>query len=224
MLTVGRNLLAANRGRWLAIAGSIVISAGVLYAQNAAPRPVENPDAAAPGPVSAAPATPLLPTNATQTPTEAELMAVTAPVDTRVLDFPLDKGVAPEQGLQVKTIWVARAISMMYPEITTIGGYRQDALKWHPNGLAIDVMIPNHTSDEGIELGNQIAGLALANAERWGVIHVIWRQGFYPGIGAPSWTADYGNETANHYDHIHIATDGGGYPTGKETYFIGSMR
>ena len=55
------------------------------------------------------------------------------------------------------------------------------------------------------------------------MIHVIWRQGFYPGIGAPSWTADYGNETANHFDHVHIATDGGGYPTGRETYFIGSM-
>jgi hypothetical protein len=53
---------------------------------------------------------------------------------------------------------------------------------------------------------------------------VIWRQGFYPGIGAPSWTADYGSETANHYDHVHIATDGGGYPTGREIYFIDSMR
>jgi hypothetical protein len=40
------------------------------------------------------------------------------------------------------------------------------------------------------------------------------------GIGAPSWTTDYGNETANHFDHVHIATDGGGYPTGNETYFI----
>ena len=28
---------------------------------------------------------------------------------------------------------------------------------------------------------------------------------------------------ANHYDHVHIATDGGGYPTGHETYYIGSM-
>jgi hypothetical protein len=224
VLSVGRNLLAANRGRWLAIAGSIVISGGVLYAQNATPRPVQDPETVASGQVSAAPAAPLLPTEgAAQAPTEAELLAVSAPVDTRVLDFPLDAGVAPEQGLQIKTIWVARAISMMYPEITTIGGYRQDALKWHPNGLAIDVMIPDHTSDEGIELGNQIAGLALANAERWGVIHVIWRQGFYPGIGAPSWTADYGSETLNHFDHIHIATDGGGYPTGRESYYLGSM-
>ncbi len=71
---------------------------------------------------------------------------------------------------------------------------------------------------------NQIAGLALANAKRWGVLHVIWRQGFYPGVGAPSWTADYGNETANHFDHVHIATDGGRYPTGNETYFLDSMR
>lgn len=95
------------------------------------------------------------------------------------------------------------------PRIKTIGGYRQDPLPWHPNGLAIDVMIPDYHTPEGIELGNQIAGFALANAKRWGVLHVIWRQGFYPGIGAPSWTADYGNETANHYDHVHIATDGG---------------
>ena len=27
------------------------------------------------------------------------------------------------------------AINVMFPEITTIGGYRQDPLKWHPNGL-----------------------------------------------------------------------------------------
>jgi hypothetical protein len=63
----------------------------------------------------------------------------------------------------------------------------------------------------------------LANAKRWGVDHVIWRQKLYPGIGKPSWTANLGNETANHYDHVHIATDGGGYPTGHETYSIGSM-
>jgi hypothetical protein len=152
-----------------------------------------------------------------------DLIAASAPVANQTASFALPVGVAPEQGLQIHTIWVARAISVMFPEITTIGGARQDALKWHPNGLAIDVMIPNHNTPEGIELGNQIAGLALANAKRWGVIHVIWRQGFYPGIGAPSWTADYGNETANHYDHVHIATDGGGYPTGRETYFISSM-
>jgi hypothetical protein len=176
-------------------------SAGILKDQSPAPTSAPSPDAAA----------------------APDLIAASAPVANQAAGFALPVGVAPEQGLQVHTIWVARAISVLFPEITTIGGARPDALKWHPNGLAIDVMIPNHNSDAGIELGNQIAGLALANAQRWGVVHVIWRQGFYPGIGAPSWTADYGNETANHFDHVHIATDGGGYPTGRETYFISSM-
>ena len=63
----------------------------------------------------------------------------------------------------------------MFPEITKIGGFRQDPLKWHPNGLAIDVMIPNYGPRKESNW-SQIAGLALANAKRWRVIHVIWRQ------------------------------------------------
>jgi hypothetical protein len=188
----------------------------MIYAQDT--------DAPAGAAGAAAPASPPAAAPTVSPPAEAELLAASAPVVARDFAVELPKGVAPEGGLQVKTIWAARAISVMFPEIKTIGGYRQDPLRWHPNGLAIDVMIPNHGSDEGIELGNQIAGLALANARRWGVLHVIWRQGFYPGIGAPSWTADYGNETANHYDHVHIATNGGGMPTGRETYFLESMR
>nr|WP_286137287.1 glycoside hydrolase [Mycobacterium sp. IS-3022] len=216
MLIVGRAMLANGRGKLLALATSIALSAALFYAQtaeppkqNAAAPPAESQEAA---PAGAPPRVPLL--------TEAELMAASAPVASTATRFALPAGVAPEDGLQINTIRVARAISVLFPEVTTIGGHRQDPLPWHPNGLAIDVMIPNHGSEEGIALGNQIAGYALANAKRWGVIHVIWRQGFYPGVGAPSWTADYGNETANHFDHIHIATNGGGYPTGDEQYFI----
>ncbi|MEN3225010.1 glycoside hydrolase [Mycolicibacterium porcinum] len=211
---MGKRRLAGTRGRLLALAASVTVAAGMVYVQDTEPKfsadvPAVTPPA---GPQSPAPV-----------PAQAELVAASAPVVARDFQFSLPKGPAPEGGLQVKTIWVARAIAVMFPEITTIGGYRQDALKWHPNGLAIDVMIPNYHSKEGIELGNQIAGFALANAKRWGVLHVIWRQGLYPGIGAPHWTADYGNETLNHFDHVHIATDGGGYPTGHETYFMGSM-
>ena len=212
---MGKGVLANGRGRLLVVVASVAVSAAMIYDQN---RDIDTSEAtsASQGAVpSNAPAS--------GSPAAPDLIAASAPVANQAASFALPVGIAPEQGLQIHTIWVARAISVMFPEITTIGGARQDALKWHPNGLAIDVMIPNHNTDEGIELGNQIAGLALANAKRWGVIHVIWRQGFYPGIGAPSWTANYGNETANHYDHVHIATDGGGYPTGREIYFIGSM-
>jgi hypothetical protein len=218
---MGRNLLTNGRGRWLALAASVVVAAAMFYAQGAE-EPVRTADTAAVAPTTQESVPAAAPNVAA--PTEAELLAASAPVAGQDFQFALPAGVAPENGLQVKTIWVARAISVMFPEIKTIGGYRQDPLPWHPNGLAIDVMIPNNHSDEGIQLGNQIAGYALANAKRWGVLHVIWRQGFYPGIGAPSWTADYGNETANHFDHVHIATDGGGYPTGKETYFLDSIR
>ena len=219
VLFVGKDALANGRGRWLAIAVSLVVSAAMVYAQSKEPpRRVATPAAAQtiPSPAPAA-------ATHTATPAEAELMAANAPAAAQDFRFSLPAGVAPEQGLQVKTIWAARAISVLFPQITTIGGARQDPLPWHPNGLAIDVMIPNYHTPEGIELGNQIAGYALANAKRWGILHVIWRQKLYPGIGAPSWTANYGNETLNHYDHVHIATDGGGYPSGREAYYIGSM-
>lgn len=222
---MGRNLLANGRGRWLAVGVSIALSAGMVYAQAAGtPARVETPAAAPTAAQESVPVAPPPGAPPVASATEAELLAASAPVAAKDFRFELPAGITPEEGLQVRTIWVARAVAVMFPEIKTIGGYRQDPLKWHPNGLAIDVMIPNHNSKEGIELGNQIAGLALANAKRWGVIHVIWRQGFYPGIGAPSWTADYGNETANHFDHVHIATNGGGYPNGNETYFLDSMK
>ncbi len=231
-------------GRWLAAAASVVVSVAMFYAQGKesgvqAPDPDPAPAAEGGGVVAGLPNTPApappgqpspagQPSTVTTAPvlasaSEVDLMMANAPQAAPDFQFPLSPGAAPEAGLQIHTIWAARAISTMFLEIETIGGVRQDPLPWHPNGLAIDVMIPNHDSPEGIELGNQIAGYVLANAKRWGVLHVIWRQGLYPGIGAPSWTADYGNPTSNHFDHIHVATNGGGYPTGQETYYLGSM-
>ncbi len=224
VLFVGKKVLARGRGRWLALAASLVVSAAMVYAQGTEPRccvqtPAVTPTATPTAPGSAAPAS----TPNIASPAEAEslaALAANAPAAAQPFQFPLPPGVASEDRLQVKTIWAARVISVLFPQITTIYGYRQDPLPWHPNGLAIDVMIPNYHTPEGIELGNQIAGYALANARRWGINHVIWRQKIYPGIGAGSWTADYGSETANHYDHVHIATDGGGYPSGREIYYI----
>ncbi|WP_165756426.1 hypothetical protein [Mycolicibacillus trivialis] len=132
----------------------------------------------------------------------------------RAEDIPqaLPAGIAPEHGLQVKTILVARNISVVFPEIHEIGGVRADALRWHPDGLALDVMIPNPGSAEGIALGNQVAAYALQNAERFGLQDVIWRGVYYTPGGAQS--GGYG-----HFDHVHITTTGGGYPTGGEVYF-----
>jgi hypothetical protein len=226
---VGADSLAEGRGRLLAFAATVVVSAAMLYAQHTEHHCCVKPAPGKPvaAPASSTPAPAAQPINGPHLATPAEIHKLTAeapaPIAAQNFQLELPPGVAPENGLQVKTIWAARAISVLFPQITTIGGYRQDALRWHPSGLAIDVMIPHHDAPDGIELGNQIAGYALANAKRWGINHVIWRQKIYPGVGGGSWTADLGNETANHYDHVHIATDGGGYPTGRETYYIASM-
>lgn len=123
----------------------------------------------------------------------------------------LPAGVAPEHGLQVRTILAARAISAEFPEIHEIGGVRPDPLPWHPNGLAIDVMIPNPGSAHGIALGNQIVAFVRRNARRFGMQDAIWRGVYYTPNGAqPS--------RLGHYDHVHVTTTGGGYPTGREMY------
>jgi hypothetical protein len=132
----------------------------------------------------------------------------------RIADIPelLPVGDAPEQGLQVKTILASRVISVVFPEIHTMGGVRPDALRWHPDGLALDVMIPNPSSPAGIALGNQIVAFALKNADRFGLQDAIWRGVYYTRNGPQGSIAD-------HYDHVHITTTGGGYPKGGELYY-----
>ena len=127
----------------------------------------------------------------------------------------LSAGVVPEQGLQVKTILAARSVAATFPQIRSAIGVRPDAKPWHPSGRAIDLMIPNPGSAEGIALGDAILAFVMDNAGRFGVQDVIWRGTYYtPGGGASG--SGYG-----HNDHVHITTIGGGYPTGGEEYPAG---
>jgi hypothetical protein len=91
VLFVGNRVSANGRGRWMAIAASLVVSATLIYVQS------------------------------TESPRSGQTPAA-APVGGQDFQFALPAGVAPEGGWQVKTVWVARAISVMFPEVTTIGG------------------------------------------------------------------------------------------------------
>ncbi len=124
---------------------------------------------------------------------------VAPPPAAAVPDSPeaLPMGVAREVGLQPNTILAARAVSQQFPQIANIGGVRPDSKPWHPSGLAIDIMIPNHNSPEGIALGDQIIAYALANAGRFGLQDVIWRGTYYTPAGPQA--SGYG-----HFDHVHI--------------------
>jgi hypothetical protein len=132
----------------------------------------------------------------------------------------LPVGVAAERGLQVDTILAERAVSAAFPEIHTMTGVRPDSLRWHPEGLALDVMVPDYGSSAGKALGDRILSYVLANARKFDLNHVIWRQAIYFPDGTAHRMPDYGGPDANHYTHVHISTNGGGYPTGKEAYVL----
>ncbi|MBS9535981.1 hypothetical protein KIH27_20570, partial [Mycobacterium sp. M1] len=120
-------------------------------------------------------------------------------------------GRADEHGLQKFTKKINRAISAAFPEITDIGGVRKDALKWHPQGLALDVMIPNWNTPSGKALGDRVVSFLIANRERLGVSHMIWRQHMIQPDGGSSLMENRGDYVQNHFNHVHVASIGGGF-------------
>ena len=123
-----------------------------------------------------------------------------------------------ERGLQVQTVLARRAIVSRFPQIREIGGVRPDSMKWHPEGLAIDVMIPDWQTPAGKALGDRIAKFVSENGRRFGLEYLIWQRMYIPAEGKPYLMGDAGNPDANHFTHVHIATYGGGYPTGRENF------
>ena len=151
-----------------------------------------------------------LPTNG---PTDAATVGGVSRMGIPKIDgLDLDKpGLAPEDKLQHYTKLINRAVTQAFPEIKDIGGWRPDSLKWHPQGLAVDVMLPNHNSAAGQALGQRILGFLQRYHSELGVAHVIYRQRQFNPDGTSSGMPDRGGDTANHFDHLHVASIGGGY-------------
>ncbi|WP_163744927.1 hypothetical protein [Mycolicibacterium madagascariense] len=120
-------------------------------------------------------------------------------------------GLANETRLQKYTRRLSRAITAAFPEITDIGGYRPDSMKWHPNGLALDVMIPQWDTPAGKALGDRVVQFVQAHAQELGFAHALWRQAQHNPDGSTSSMEDRGSANANHFNHVHIASIGGGY-------------
>ncbi len=88
--------------------------------------------------------------------------------------------------------------------ITDIGGYRPGHGKSdHHSGNALDVMVRG-------EEGDRVADWARDNAKALNIKYVIWEQGYWhPGMRPYRPMGDRGNETANHFDHVHISFKSG---------------
>ncbi|MGL4178081.1 MAG: hypothetical protein ACRCSN_18640 [Dermatophilaceae bacterium] len=82
----------------------------------------------------------------------------------------------------------------------TVGGYRPNAGE-HSTGEAIDIM----TSDRA--LGDAISDFVIANASKFDVEYLIWRQRYRPIPGSWESMEDRGGATANHYDHVHVTVN-----------------
>lgn len=104
---------------------------------------------------------------------------------------------------------VIRHVWANWPRITTMYGWRQDVTPDHPGGRAVDIMIPGWRTDQGRDLGWQIASYYRANASQFGINYIIFDQQIWSvARDAEGWRpmADRGNPTANHKDHVHVNT------------------
>lgn len=108
---------------------------------------------------------------------------------------------AGEGGLQSNTIRGRRTISALFPEITDIGGYREDRLKWHPSGLALDAMIPGWNTPQGKALGDELNAFVQSNSAALGSDYTMW-------------------QVPDHYNHDHVNFAPSGYPGKDQQYAL----
>lgn len=108
-----------------------------------------------------------------------------------------------ENGLTSDAVYVYRSVCHAFPQITSYGGW--DAHGEHASGRALDIM----TSD--VALGTAIAEFLQAHAAELNLYDILWRQQIWtPERAGEGWRSmpSRGSATANHYDHVHVATNG----------------
>jgi hypothetical protein len=114
-------------------------------------------------------------------------------------------------GLTPTSVGAKAAIEAQFPEVTEIGGYRDDPNfpNEHPAGKALDVMIPNWNTGAGKAYGDKVAQYLLANGASMGVDYFLWQQRQWnTADGSSTPMRDLGNPTDNHMDHVHVHTEG----------------
>jgi hypothetical protein len=106
-----------------------------------------------------------------------------------------------ESGLTDSAVYVYRSVCHAFPQITSYGGW--DGHGEHSSGRALDIM----TSD--VALGDAIAAFLQEHAAELNLYDILWRQRIWTQErSGEGWRgmSSRGSATANHYDHVHVAT------------------
>ena len=110
----------------------------------------------------------------------------------------LPVGLAPEGGLQVRTILASRSISAMFPEIQSIGGVRPDGLRWHPerSGARCDDPQPEQRGGHSARKQDRLVRAREREEVRIAGRDLAWRLLHAPRARAPAATATMTTSTS----------------------------
>ncbi len=124
-------------------------------------------------------------------------------------------GLAAEKGLTPDALVVIRCAHKQFPQITSIGGVRPDALPDHPSGRALDFMIPDYKSAAGNAFGWQVARWMRDHHAELGVQYVIYDAKIWNVLRDNEGWRTYGSITGHnddsslHRNHVHVSVFGG---------------
>ncbi|HYF74370.1 MAG TPA: mucin-2 protein [Nocardioides sp.] len=108
-----------------------------------------------------------------------------------------------ESGLTSDAVYVYRSVCNAFPQITSYGGW--DGHGEHSSGRALDIMVSD------VALGTAIAEFLRTHAAELNLYDILWRQKIWTPVRASEgWRSmpSRGSATADHYDHVHVATNG----------------
>lgn len=121
------------------------------------------------------------------------------------------RGTEIEKGLSESAISVYRAVCAEFPDVKSYGGRRYSSIignkSDHYTGKAVDVMVNDSGSNDS-KLGDEIADFTMKNKDDLDVKYIIWKQRIWtPSRGEWKKMGDRGDDTQNHFDHVHISVN-----------------
>ncbi|GLX00206.1 hypothetical protein [Microtetraspora sp. NBRC 16547] len=112
-------------------------------------------------------------------------------------------------GLTQRLITLRGAVMQGFPMPFGVGCLRPGDPGEHGKGRACDFMMSNGRMPDPVAKarGDSLAQWCIDNADKYGIMYIIWQQRFYDMRTGAGWRmmSNRGGITANHYDHVHVS-------------------